>query len=222
MRVEVFHFRIALLAFVFCLLICGAPILGGQPTNGDLPASASEAPPVHMTLVFYSQHRLPEGTWAALFAAVQANLPEAAAEVPALDPHAELVRGDALERGALVPQSVNVYLHGDCYLYPMPRSLPGGQALGWVVKDGTKIEPVIHVECTQIGDELSHRAAGMTASGRTAAMSEAMARVILHEWAHVATQSSAHGAKGITKARFGVDDLVLSGRQAQVGTANGR
>jgi hypothetical protein len=215
MRVEIPHFRFLLPAFFLCILISGAPILRAQP-NADSSAQTNNAAVPHPALLFFSQHRLPEDAWTALFAAMRATLPASAEEVPALDAQVELIRGDGLAHGAVVPQSVNVYLHGDCHLSPQPESFSAGQPLGWVVKVGPQIEPVIHVECTQIGQELSRSAEWMSKDARTATMSEAMARVILHEWAHIATQSGAHGKKGITKARFGVDDLVVNNRQAQV------
>jgi hypothetical protein len=221
MRVELPYFRFVVPAFVLCILIYGAPILGGQQAgaleaSNVAPGQAGDAVPAHPALVFFSQHRLPESTWTALFAAMRANLPEAAAEVSALDANAQLIRGDGLDPETLVPQSVTVYLHGDCDLAPVPQSLPAGERLGWVVKVGPQIMPVIHVECTQIGQELSQEAVWMGRDKRTAAMSEAMARVILHEWAHIATQSSAHRAEGITKAQFGVDDLVPKECEARV------
>jgi hypothetical protein len=202
--------------FALCIIFCGAPIRAGQQAGSSASAQTGDAPASPLTLVFFAQHRLPERAWAALFAAMRAELPEAEAEIPALNANVELVRGDQLARGALVPQSVTVFLHGDCNLSPLPEPSAGGVRLGWVVKDGAQIVPVIHVECTAIGQEISERTEWLTRDARTDAMSEALARVILHEWAHIATQSSAHGAKGITKAQFGVDDLMQSRREAQI------
>ncbi len=227
MRVGFPHSRYVVLAFALCILIAGAPILGAQPASTGAPAPASDAPAPaaastaaapHLTLVFFSQHRLPERAWVALFAAMRANLPEAAAEIPALDANAELVRGDALARETVVPDSVTVYLHGDCDPAPLPQPAPMGEPLGWVFKVGPRIEPVIHVECTPIGEEISQRTQWLSQQGRREAMSEAVTRVILHEWAHIATQNSAHSREGITKAGFGVKDLMPAGRQAQLST----
>jgi hypothetical protein len=218
MRVESSHARFAPLLFVLCIVLCRVPILVGQPARSIAPAQASDAPAPHLTLVFFSQHRLPERAWAALFAALRASLPEASAEIPALDANAELIRGDTLAHGVLVPQSVTIYLHGDCELSPLPEPSIEGARLGWVVKDGPQIVPVIHVECTPIGQEISGRTEWLGRDGRTAAMSGALARVILHEWAHIAMQSSAHGAEGITKAQFGVNDLLQGRREAQICT----
>jgi len=39
-------------------------------------------------------------------------------------------------------------------------------------------------------------------------MAEAMARVILHEWVHIATQSAHHGSHGVTQSVFGLQDLL--------------
>ncbi|HTW60995.1 MAG TPA: hypothetical protein VMD55_04255 [Terracidiphilus sp.] len=216
MRVEIPHLRLVSLAFVLCILISGAPVLGGQQASDVEPAQPGEAVPAHPALVFFSQHRLPGSAWTALFAAVRTSLPEAAAEVPSLDAHVELIRGDTLAHGTVVPQSVTVYLHGDCNPAPIAEPSLTGERLGWVMKVGPRIEPVIHVECTPIGQELSGSMEGMSRDERTAAMSEALARVILHEWAHIATQSSAHGKEGITKAQFGVNDLILRNDRAQI------
>src|SRR5580698_6650589 len=106
--------RFVPILFALCILLCGPPIRAGQPAGGFAPVQANDGPAPHLTLVFFSQHRLPERAWAALFAALRASLPEASAEIPALDANAELIRGDTLAHGVLVPQSLNVYLHGDC------------------------------------------------------------------------------------------------------------
>jgi hypothetical protein len=214
--------RLVPMLLALCVIVCGPPILVGEPAGGFAPVQADDAPAPHLTLVFFSQHRLPERAWAALFAAMRAELPEADAEIPALSANVELVRGDQLARGVLVPESVTVYLHGDCNPAPLPVPFAGGVRLGWVVKDGAQIVPVIHVECTAVGQEISERTEWQTRDARTGAMSEALARVILHEWAHIATQSSAHGAKGITKAQFGVGDLIQNRREALICTRGQR
>lgn len=220
MRCRFRLFRLWWLAGALCILVAGAPILGAQQANDDVaglvndtaepvPARDAATPPTE--LVFFSQHRMTDRAWDALFAALRASLPDAAAEIPALDARAELVRGDALPHGAPQPRAVVVYLHGDCIPSPLRESFSAGARLGWVVKVGSMIQPVIHVECTAIGEELSMKTERMDRDERTAAMSQGLARVILHEWAHIATQSGAHGAKGVTKARFGVDDLLANG-----------
>ncbi len=212
-RTRLAGYRFVLPASAFCLLVAGAPILGAQPLNESAPAQAAGAP---AALVFFAQHRMPETLWRALFAAMRANLPELAEEIPAIDANPALVRGDTLAHGDTLPQGITVYLHGDCGHSLEPATFVVGVRLGWVLKVGERIEPVIHVECAQIAQEISWRTEWMTRDQREAAMAEALARVILHEWAHIALQSAVHGPKGITKAGFGVDDLLPGDRLAQV------
>jgi hypothetical protein len=75
------------------------------------------------------------------------------------------------------------------------------------------------VECTHIGEEIAGQTQWMNREERTAAMSEGIARVVLHEWVHVATQSAAHGSGGVTKARFGIDDLLCGDVAQNCGVA---
>jgi len=39
-------------------------------------------------------------------------------------------------------------------------------------------------------------------------MSEAVARVIVHEWVHIATQNPGHAREGVAKSSFSVFDLL--------------
>jgi hypothetical protein len=70
------------------------------------------------------------------------------------------------------------------------------------------IDPYINVDCTRIGQVLGARAQGLDRQARDRMMAEAIARVLVHEWIHVARQSAEHGRNGITKASFDVADLL--------------
>jgi len=48
-------------------------------------------------------------------------------------------------------------------------------------------------------------------------MAEAMARVVVHEWIHVAAQTDRHGQEGITKASFDVGDLMSEAKPRAAG-----
>jgi hypothetical protein len=48
----------------------------------------------------------------------------------------------------------------------------------------------------------------MGADRRKTVMAGAIARVIVHEWIHIAAQSSSHTERGIEKAQYGVTDLM--------------
>jgi len=71
-----------------------------------------------------------------------------------------------------------------------------------------RIEPFAHVDCTRIGQVLGPQALGLNRNQRNTVMTGAIARVVLHEWIHIATQNPAHAESGISKAQFGVADLM--------------
>ncbi len=159
------------------------------------------------TLVIFAERRMQDSEWTALFDALQKGAQSADKEEPGLKGGLDLVRGDTIVRGLEVDRPISVYLHGDCTLLPMPRYVPLG-ALGWVRLVHGRIEPFIHVECAQIVQELGPLVLGMNRKRRDAVMGEAMARVIVHEWVHVATQNAGHAAHGVAKSHFGVADLL--------------
>lgn len=170
-------------------------------------AVVSTAP--HTTVVFFPDHPLPKSQWPSLFEAIRSVLAEVAAESPAIDLDAELVEGDSWVPGRPVEASLSVYLHGDCNsrLQP-PRGYPDGATLGWVWQRRGSIEPFIHVDCTSIGQVLEPGIYWFSNEQRIHAMAGAIARVIVHEWIHIATQSAGHSGQGVAKAHFGIDDLL--------------
>jgi hypothetical protein len=50
-------------------------------------------------------------------------------------------------------------------------------------------------------------------------MAQAIAHVVIHEWIHVATQSPAHGAHGITKQFLSPEELTAEPKNNTVATA---
>jgi hypothetical protein len=163
----------------------------------------------HTTVVVFPDHPLPKGEWPSLFAAIRSVLAEVAAETPAIDINAELVPGDALVPGLRVDASLSVYLHGDCdFALQPPRGYPAGATLGWVWQRQGTIEPFVHVDCTSIGQVLEPGIYWFSKDQRTHAMAGAIARVIVHEWIHIVTQSAGHSGQGVAKAHFGMDDLL--------------
>jgi hypothetical protein len=55
---------------------------------------------------------------------------------------------------------------------------------------------------------LGRRSAGLTNGERRHEMAQAIAHVVIHEWIHVATQSSSHGGHGITKQFLSPEELT--------------
>jgi hypothetical protein len=161
----------------------------------------------HTTLVVFADHPLPKSEWPSLFTAIREAL--AAVAEPVIDVNADLIRGDALVPGLPVDAAISVYLHGDCNpAFQPPRGNPAGAALGWVLLSQGTIQPFVHVDCTRIAQVLEPAIYWFDTEQRTKAMAGAIARVILHEWIHIAAQSPGHSAHGITKAHFGIDDLL--------------
>ncbi len=163
----------------------------------------------HTTVVVFSDHPLPKGEWPSLFTAIRSVLADVADDTPAIDINAELVQGDALVPGLRVDASLSVYLHGNCnFELQPPRGYPAGAALGWVWQRQGTIEPFVHVDCTSIGQILEPGIYWFSKDQRIHAMAGAIARVIVHEWIHIAMQSADHSGQGVTKAHFGIDDLL--------------
>lgn len=164
------------------------------------------------TVVVFADHSMQEEEWSDLFAALRAKLAAGGGETELLGEEAEFVRGDSVAAGFRVQTAVVVFLHGDCNLAPLVRRTAYGVTLGWVRRVNGRIEPFAHVDCTRIGQVLGPQALGLDAGRRNTVMAGAIARVILHEWLHIASQDPDHAEQGIRKAEFGVADLLRGGR----------
>ena len=177
----------------------------------SVPRAVAAPLPSHTTLVIFPDHSLPQGEWPALFAALHSTLADGMPETRVLDPAPELLRGDLFVPGTLVESPIMVFLHGDCTLQPQPLPSRYGAALGWVRELHGVIQPFVDVDCTRIARVLGLRAAEMTRNQCVSAMAEALSRVIVHEWIHIATQNPKHAREGVAKASFTASDL-LGGR----------
>jgi hypothetical protein len=119
----------------------------------------------------------------------------------------EVLRGRDLVSGIEGDQMISVRIIGDCTLLPGPRRMVSG-ALGWVKKVDGEIQPFIHVSCERVVEMLQGMALGMNRERRDTVMAEAMARVIAHEWIHIATQRSSHEKSGVMESQFQLSDLM--------------
>jgi len=174
----------------------------------DLAVTGPRQVEPHTTLVIFADQKMHDRDWPAVFDAVRRNVADGAAETPSIAGPSEIIRGDVMEPGLRVDAAVVVFLHGDCNIEPLARRTAYGVPLGWVLRVDGRIEPFAHVDCTRIGQVLGPQALGLDHDRRNALMGGAIARVILHEWIHIATQSSSHSDRGISKAQFGVADLT--------------
>jgi len=171
-------------------------------------AEGSENSLTRTTVVVFADRPMQDNQWNTLFAALRTSEREATTETRTITDNFVIVRGDRVQPGMSVDRAIVVHLHGDCTLVLLARRTAYGVPLGWVRKVQGRIEPFVHVDCTRIGQVLGPQARGLDADGRDDLMAGAIARVIAHEWIHIATQSSAHTESGIEKAAYGVADLM--------------
>ena len=200
-----------------------------------------QTPTAQITLTIFPDRHMPDDLWPALVAALREELDSGSPETRVLigetaDQTSEkgtshpfqVVRGDKIAPGSFnVENSITVFLHGECTIIPRPRPIlvvdtvaSTTGALGWVRGDRGHIGPVAHVECSSLGEMLATQAFGLNRDERNRLMAVAVARVILHEWIHIATQSPHHSEHGLAKAQFGVADLLAhpAKQAAQWGT----
>jgi len=198
-------------------IVLAALVLAMAGGGASAQGLVSETPSSRTTVVVFADRQMDDGQWNALFAAMRTSEKEAAAETRAIRDDYEMVRGDRVRPGMSVDTAIVVYLHGDCTLVPIARRTAYGVPLGWVREFDGRIEPFVHVDCTRIGNVLGPQGWGLDADERNAVMAGAIARVIAHEWIHIATQSSSHAESGIEKAQYGVADLMaLEGAESVI------
>jgi hypothetical protein len=91
-------------------------------------------------------------------------------------------------------------------LAPAGKYVPG--PLGWThVSDGT-ILPFSDVDCDSIRQFLQHELMRFPAPQRELILGRAIARVLAHELYHIFADTKQHGAVGIGKESYSVQDLL--------------
>lgn len=175
-------------------------------TGGNAWAAIVASPRV--TLIVFSDQRMPDSEWNALSGGLQEEVTRTAVETHLLPSAMEIVRGSEVAPRFHVEEPVSVYLHGECSLIPHTSRHVVQGPLGWVLRDHGQIGPFIHVDCSRIADMVGQYALGMNRERREAAMAEAIARVVMHEMIHIATQSAAHTPGGVEKSVYSVADLI--------------
>ena len=184
---------------------------------------AAQSPAVDTTVAIFADHAIPDAQWSAIFASIRSELasndPELAPITGPSSPEQisaqlQLFRGDRISPGIVLSNSISVYLHGDCATAFAPRialsslhDMPA-DALGWVRQQRGRIEPFIHINCALITQILRSSTVRRTVDDANRIVALAIARIFLHEWLHIATQSPHHARSGIAKADFSVHDLI--------------
>lgn len=220
--VRVTHRKIAKHMLLFLLLL---PLVAqGQACFAQISPQT--------TVAIFNERPMPDGLWQVLIATLREGLASNSPEMRGLSiqtpsqskgqalgtdasSQIEVIRGDKIVPGIAVDNSVTIYLMGDCKTTPVlqpglsghPQPRVSG-ALGWVKMTDAHIEPFIHVDCKRIGQMLGGAGSGRSSEDRNQLMANAISRVVLHEWIHIATQNPSHSREGVTKAQFGVQDLL--------------
>jgi hypothetical protein len=202
----------------------GGAILGILLTS--LPASAavlpSQAEEPDTTIVFYAQPKVSEDLWPVLFQVLRADLAGGQGQLSDrfdLDKQAIFVRGTDNLRGVVFSRIIEVKLLGRCDVLPQTEH-PSRGPLGWVPLVSGTIQPFISIDCTRIAEVLRPAAAGLSKRDRQYLMDQAIAHVLIHEWNHIATQSSHHASRGISQAYLSLNDLIEEPRSNQLSVAN--
>jgi hypothetical protein len=188
-----------------------------------IPAPMSNAEQSGTAIVFYAQPQMKEDLWPALFEALHADLADGAGELPtglALDKEPIVLRGSEDLRGVLFSKVISVKLLGRCDVFAQADRPALSGPLGWVLMVSGKVQPFVSIDCARLAQVLRPRLAGLSAESRRYAMAQAIAHTLIHEWIHIATQNSSHGARGIAQANLSVDELIAGPKGSHLSGAN--
>jgi hypothetical protein len=207
-----------LLSTVLALLLLAQVVTAAADAEPSRSASASApAPAANAVLAIFSDQPISNEFWPITVSALREELASGAPETRVLpgqaagaDPAVQILRGDSIAPGLNADNPITIYLHGDCVVlrsFSVGRPSSSGP-LGWVRLNHGHIEHFIHVECTRLAQTLASQTYGLDRDQQDRLMARAIARVILHEWIHIATQNSGHARDGLAKATFSPRDLI--------------
>lgn len=195
--------------FLRVLFVAIGVLAGGVICRAGAVAESSAQ---HATLVIFADHGMKDGLWTALVEELHRSQAKEAVTVPLLAGDFDVLRGDKTVPELGSGTVVSVFLMGDCSLIPGPRRYVDG-ALGWVREVKGEIRPFVHVNCEEIVEMLGPIALGMNEKRRNTVMAEAIARVVVHEWIHIATQKAGHAKQGVMQSQFVLWDLLADDEQ---------
>lgn len=175
----------------------------------SLPAYAQSPgdPGGHTKLIVFADRRIADQVWPLLTETLDRESAIASLTNP-IDGHPDIILGAPGTPGPQLPDRIEVQLLGRCDVLPQAYRplLPG--PLGWVYFYRGRIQPDIHVDCTRLAQVISPTTQSMSMTQRMQAMSQAISNIIVHEWIHVATQSSAHTSHGVSQSQLSALELI--------------
>jgi hypothetical protein len=194
--------------FAFLLTYALAPVLHAQQ-----PGTA---------VIFYAQLQINDDLWPDLLQSLRADLAAGIGEAPngfALQQNPAYFRGNDLALEINFSRVIIVKLLGHCDVLPQSDRPSLDGPLGWVLMVSGTIQPYIFVDCARIAQALRATSLGLNKYENRHEIAQAIAHVVIHEWIHIATQSPAHGAHGITKQFLSPAELTADPRNNTVAIA---
>ena len=165
-------------------------------------------------LAIFSDWPMSDEFWPIIVSALHEELASGAPETRFLPGGAtavQILRGDKIAPGLNADNPITIYLHGDCcpaFVSYWPALELRGFGMGSA--NHGHIEPFVHVECTRLAQTLASQTYRLDRDQQDRLMARAIARVILHEWIHIATQNPGHARDGLAKAMFSPRDLIAN------------
>jgi hypothetical protein len=168
------------------------------------------------TLVIVADPHVTAYLWPVLVESLRLESALESRQAP-VDSDPSIILADRTTPGPEFPKRIQIQLLGRCDLGAPSFGSRGGP-LGWVLEYQGKIEPNIRVNCARLTQYLRPVIALMPNERRQQAVSEAISRIVLHEWIHIATQSAQHHGRGIMQSELSMHDLIAPIPQKSAGT----
>ena len=185
-------------------------------------APALHAQQAGTAVVFYAQPQVNDELWPDLLQSLHGDLAAGIGESAngfALQLNATYFRGNDIPESLDFSKVIIVKLLGRCDVLPQSDHPLLKGPLGWVRKVSGTIQPFIFVDCERIAQVLRADSLGLTKYERRHEMAQAIAHVVIHEWIHIATQSPAHGTRGVTKQFLSPEELTAEPKNDTVAIA---
>lgn len=175
--------------------------------SAAVPVAAQRATGPSTTIVILADHHIRQSLWPVLVTTLKSDA-QAESRVAPITAGVRVILAADDTPAPVFPIRIEVEILGRCDNYWNRSISTSPVPIGWVHKDSGYIPPVIYVDCASIAQVLWPKTRFMTGTQRRLALSQAISHVILHEWIHIATQSSHHSERGVMRPVLTARDLI--------------
>jgi hypothetical protein len=158
------------------------------------------------TLIILADGHIREGLWPVLSESLRRESAWESRSAP-VGGNPDVVLGDRFTPPPAFPERIQIQLLGRCDLQGASFG-PIDGPLGWVLEHDGKIQPDIRVSCARLTRFLEPVTAIMPTEKRQEVVSQAISRIVLHEWIHIATQNAGHSPRGLMQSELTIHDLI--------------